>query len=70
MSIRIEITEPEHFAFQFIGKHDGKGIPLPLPTTIKSLVKKGLVMIGRRVMNNTQRSCCLTPLGKTCYKPK
>ncbi len=67
MPTRIEVTEPEHFAFRFIGNHQGKGIPWPLPLTVKNLARKGLVKIGEAKWGN-KTACYLTPLGKTCFK--
>ena len=64
---RILITEPQHFAFKFVGENEGKGIPAPLPDTVVALVHKGLVKHGPT--RNNMVKCFLTPLGKTCYKP-
>ena len=69
MGKKILITEPQHFAFKFIGENDGKGIPAPLPDTVIALNHKGLVKIGPAIECKTKVRCYLTPLGKSCYKP-
>jgi len=69
MSKRITVTEPEYFAFNFIGNNEGKGIPLPLPKTVLTLCQKGLVRKGM-AKGGDKQSCFLTPLGKACFKPK
>ena len=64
----IMITEREYFAFDFIKNHDGKGIPSPLPSPVKSLADKGLVKLGERLIMDGKVRCYLTPLGKICFK--
>ena len=64
---RIAVTEREHFAFNFIGNHDGKGIPMPLPAPVKSLEKKGLITFGAFLRSDQKTRCFLTPLGQLCF---
>jgi len=67
---RIEVTEPEYFAFNFIGNHPGKGIPMPLPQTVRALEKKGLIAFGELLPVDRKTRCWLTHLGKVCFKPQ
>lgn len=70
MPQRIVITERENFVFNFVRNNEGKGIPLPLPQTIRSLAKKGLVETGEFLPVSHQMRCWLTPLGKRCIQLK
>lgn len=64
----IKITEPEHFAFNFIGNNEGKGIPAPLPNTVRMLMKKGLIKTGEFLPCECKIRCWLTDVGKTCFR--
>ena len=66
MKITIKVTHRECFAFQFICKHNGKGIPYPLPDPVLSLIKKGLVRSGKHLTAESKIQCWLTPVGEKC----
>jgi len=67
----IEVSRREEFVFNFIGNHDGKAIPEPLPETVLSLQTKGLVELGDRLpvdgVAQMMTRCFLTELGKVCF---
>jgi len=67
MKITIRITGRENFAFKFINKHNGKGIPSPLPFPVKSLIKKGLVRRGEFLSVESKTRCWLTTIGEKCF---
>lgn len=66
MQKAIAVTEREMFVFKFIHDNNGKIIPAPLPPTIHSLSKKGLVRQGEYVQSMPGIRCYLTPLGEKC----
>ena len=68
MKVVIEITPSEHFTFKFIQKNNGTRIPCPLPYSILSLIKKGLVKSGTHFPAESKIQCWLTPLGEKCSK--
>ena len=62
--MKVEITQQEQFVLAFINSHDGKGIPSPLPVSVMSLIKKGLVKSDMNLIIESKIRCWLTPLGK------
>jgi DNA-binding HxlR family transcriptional regulator len=66
MQKAIAVTEREMFVFKFLRENDGKPIPAPLPDTIHSLSKKGLVRKGEYLQSMPGIRCYLTSLGKKC----
>ena len=66
MGQTIAVTDSEMFVFKFIKENEGKPIPMPLPSTIHSLERKGLVQKGEVLSCSGATRCYLTPFGKTC----
>jgi len=64
----IEVCGREGFVFDFIANHDGDGIPCPVPDTVLSLEKKGLIRVSKTYPTDIKVRCFLTDLGKIVFE--